>query len=196
MYIVFDGVDKTGKSTMVDKIGEFLLESDYETVIFKEPLNLRDKILEVAKWKDFKYKDEILICLFAADRLMIKEEIEKHLQKGTIVISDRSMFSSFAYQGNLDFNIDVNAEMIFPDLIINLDSDPDFIFHRGAGEDSFETREQITRARWNYRHEIRPLCKEWGIKFEIVKNERDFNKAFEKVQKIIVGELHGLSRVY
>jgi dTMP kinase len=72
--------------------------------------------------------DESLALLFAADRIEhLEREVRPGLDDGKIVISDRYVYSSIAYQGqkvDLDWVGDVNKYADKPDLAILLDINP------------------------------------------------------------------------
>ena len=100
-YIAFEGLDLSGKTTIINNIK--LKRSEY--IYTKEPggfnndlsLKIRDLILN--------YKDEIdpivETYLFAASRAIDMKETKKYLENDKVVISDRSYYTSMFYQGVL-----------------------------------------------------------------------------------------------
>jgi dTMP kinase len=69
------------------------------------------------------------VLLFAADRVEhLKSEVLPALEKGKIVVSDRYVFSSLAYQGAAGLDLkwieEVNKHAVRPDLALFIDVDP------------------------------------------------------------------------
>ena len=101
ILIVFEGIDGSGKTTQAQILLDYLLESGYEAVNFREPSlgKWGRKIKEKAAQADsLTPRDEFE--LFQNDR---KENVEKNLtpalRKKKIVVLDRYYFSTIAYQG-------------------------------------------------------------------------------------------------
>lgn len=99
LLIAIEGIDGSGKSTLVQLLTE-RLEKEGKVLATREPggSELGNHIRKVVH--------EVRICpqaeflLFAADRAQHRvEKIEPALQEGYIVISDRMADSSYAYQG-------------------------------------------------------------------------------------------------
>lgn len=131
LYIVIEGIDGSGKSTLAKNIYASLA-SNYKTVLTKEPggsqvgLQIRD----IVQKQKLNPLTEFL--LFAADRAQLFNElIETKLKDNYIVISDRSGFSSLAYQGyakgldkeNINLVNKWATQNIIPDLIFYVEID-------------------------------------------------------------------------
>lgn len=79
--------------------------------------------------------------LFAADRIEhVENEIIPAIEQGKIVISDRYVYSSLAYQGagkaGLDWIQIINKSILYPDIAIFLDVNPENVFYRLNSEKS------------------------------------------------------------
>lgn len=101
-YIVVEGADAVGKSTQINLLKEKFEQEDIEVVFTYEPggtelgIALRQALFEP------RYDTGALaqLHLFTANRIDIWEKIiEPNLSDGKIVVSDRSWYSSLAYQG-------------------------------------------------------------------------------------------------
>jgi dTMP kinase len=156
MFIVFEGIDGSGKTTLSKKLAEFLLSKGIKTVWTKEPYS--ETIRELLKTKDLSPWGET--HLFLADRdLHLKELIKPYLEKGYTVISDRFYLSTLAYQGygrGLDLNRlrEMNDNItgdLKPDLTILLDLNVDIALERikkdRKSTDRFEKKEFLERVR-------------------------------------------------
>ena len=101
MFISFEGIDKSGKTTQAKLLADFLLEKNYPVVLTKEP----GGTLPGEKIKGIILKESFItpLCelfLYLADRAQhVEKVIKPALKKGKIIISDRYADASLAYQG-------------------------------------------------------------------------------------------------
>jgi dTMP kinase len=101
--IAFEGGDGAGKSTQVQRLAEWLTERGHEVVVTREPgatpmgQRLREALLDVGN-TGLSPRAEAL--LYAADRAEhVHALIRPALRRGAVVITDRYVDSSIAYQG-------------------------------------------------------------------------------------------------
>ncbi len=142
LFIVLEGPDGSGKSTMAEKIGEYYKKAGREIIFTREPggtkisEQIRSIILDNNN-SEMAYTTEAL--LYAASRAQhVAEFIKPNLEEGKVVISERYVYSSIVYQGigrNLgiqkvreinDFAIDG----LKPDLVLFFDIDPEKALNR------------------------------------------------------------------
>ncbi len=150
-FISFEGPDGSGKTTISSNVYDALQNKDYPIVYTREPggiriaEKIRDLILDPEN-TEMDAKTEAL--LYAASRRQhLVEKILPNLNEGKIVISDRFVDSSLAYQGvgrqiGLQEIYDLNMFAIegrLPDLTIYLDIDPQVGLNR-IGSRSFKDR--------------------------------------------------------
>ncbi|MBU0534893.1 MAG: dTMP kinase [Patescibacteria group bacterium] len=155
MYIVFEGIVGTGKTTLSKKLYDYLKEKypRKEVVWTREPggTEIAQKIRECVQGTNFN-EDMDPICeayLYAASRAQSLRTIVKPIiEKGGIAIADRSFITSMANQGygrelGVKRALKINepaVEGIHPDLVVFLDVDPKIAITRvydGSG-DKFE----------------------------------------------------------
>lgn len=103
MFITFEGVEGSGKSTQARLLREFLIEKGHKVVLTREPgwgdlgKLIRTIILDE---KDLELDPLAELYLFCADRVHhVKDFIKPKLSNGEIVICDRFTDSTIAYQG-------------------------------------------------------------------------------------------------
>ena len=131
MFIVFEGLDGSGKSTQVDILEKKLKEISIDAITLREPGStpLGEQILKILESK-YELNPIMEFMLFSLSRAAIVEQkIKPLLGQDKIVICDRYFYSSIAYQGagrNLDRNLieHINNKIvsdIIPDLVIYLD---------------------------------------------------------------------------
>jgi len=137
VLIVLEGIDGSGKSYHVDFVSQELTQKGYRVMKTKEPTRGRvgEFIHRYVRMQDRRLPPEAEAFLFAADRFdHVKQIIEPALRKGLIVISDRYIHSSLAYQGASGVNIDwirkINSFAPKPDLAILLYIQPEFSLYR------------------------------------------------------------------
>lgn len=100
MFIVFEGIDGTGKSTQVKLLAKALRASGYEVVTSFEPTNGTHGSQLRASATTGRLSAEEEVELFIKDRREhVATLINPALEDGKIVILDRYYFSSMAYQG-------------------------------------------------------------------------------------------------
>lgn len=136
LFITFEGGDGAGKSTQIERLKEYLEQQGYEVLLTREPggTNVGEKIREVLLDPANVEMDPMTeTMLYAAARAqLVAEVIRPALHKGMIVISDRFLDSSLAYQAwgrELGSSVlEINSYGIgdcMPDLTVYLRVDPD-----------------------------------------------------------------------
>lgn len=136
IFVVLEGVDYTGKTTLMQNLKIDLEKKHLRVVTTLEPgetaigKQLRPLLLHSAT--DILPATELL--LFLADRYQhFNTFIHQHLQTADVVICDRYFYSSFVYQGLMkgvawDLILDLHQQFGLlkrcPDLIFFLESDP------------------------------------------------------------------------
>ena len=132
LFIVFDGMDGTGKTTQMRLLCERLNALGIETVLTAEPTDSPDgRALRRALSGKEPASNSRLAALFLLDRIGHNTEIEDRMAEGKTVISDRYYYASMAYQGQGD-NFEWVARMNLdcphvrkPDGAILLDMNPE-----------------------------------------------------------------------
>jgi len=124
-FIVIEGIDGCGKGTQARLLFEHLKGLGKDVVLTAEPTKgPLGKLIREHLQEPF-LDDEALALLFAADRIEHLERVVRPaLDSDKIVISDRYVYSSIAYQGqkvDLEWVGEVNKYADRPDLAILLD---------------------------------------------------------------------------
>ena len=159
-FIVFEGGDGAGKSTQVKKLTQ-KLESLNETVVLtREPggTELGKKIREILLDQDeFEVTPRMEALLFAADRsINMSQNIKPALEKGSVVIGDRHIDSSIAYQGvgrglGAQTIEDISrwaVQGIVPDLTVLLDVDAN------TGQSRLESKDRLDRESADFHNKV------------------------------------------
>ncbi|MCW2601059.1 MAG: tmk [Frankiales bacterium] len=154
LFVVFEGGEGAGKSTQLTSLAAVLEEQGHEVVITREP-----GATEVgAKIRALLLDPSTTLCsraealLYAADRAQhVATVVRPALQRGAIVISDRYVDSSLAYQGaGRALGVEEVAELsrwatqaLRPDVTVLLDIDPAVGLARATGSPDRIERESL-----------------------------------------------------
>jgi len=98
MFIAFEGIDGSGKTTLAKKLAGYLEETGKKVYLTEEPTKtwIGEDVRRAIEEEKNPYTQALL---FFADRAEHVKEIRKKLEEGYIVISDRYVYSTYAYQG-------------------------------------------------------------------------------------------------
>jgi dTMP kinase len=137
LFITFEGIDGTGKTTQLRRAVRYIRKRGYKVVVTREPggtragERIRDILLTARRTKLSPHAE--LALIYAARAQLLAERIRPAIARGEIVVSDRYNTASFAYQGYgrelgtatvraFDKVISATTQ---PDLTIILDLDPE-----------------------------------------------------------------------
>jgi dTMP kinase len=156
MFITFEGIDFSGKSTQARLLHEYFKSKKIKSILIREPggTKISEKIRNILL--DREHLEMIPLTeflLFSASRAQLVNEIIKpNIKKGVTVIADRYYDSSSAYQG---FGGNVDIKKIFevndfatggltPDITFFIDISPAIAFkrsiQRGNTKDRMENK--------------------------------------------------------
>jgi len=136
-FICVEGLDGCGKTTQAKILVRRLRKIGYNAVYTAEPS--RGKIGRFIKRYCLhggkRVSSIVEALLFAADRYEhVETEIIPALKDGKVVVSDRYMYSSLAYQGAAGLNLDwirkINEHAVPPNLAIFIDVEPNTVIKR------------------------------------------------------------------
>lgn len=145
MFITFEGMDGSGKTTQARQTVEFLKACGYDVLLTREPGGtaigdqVRAVLLDDMNNTNMHARTELL--LFCASRAqLVAEVITPHLEQGGVVVCDRYIDSTFAYQGyghGLNLNalrsvVQFATGGLIPDVTVFLDIDPETALNRRA----------------------------------------------------------------
>jgi dTMP kinase len=145
LFVVFEGGEGAGKSTQVRRLAAVLTAEGYDVVVTREPgatdVGARIRALLLDPATTLSARAEAL--LYAADRAQhVAEVLRPALARGAVVISDRYVDSSLAYQGaGRELDADEVADLsrwatdgLKPQLTVLLDIDPTAGLERATGD--------------------------------------------------------------
>ncbi len=136
MYIAFEGIEGSGKTLQIKLLENYLKLKDVDYILTKEPgstvigKQIRNILLS-SKNKNMSYLTELF--LYNADRAQHYKEVIIPNYKKKLIVSDRSFYSTIAYQGfgrGISFELletlnKISTNGISPDIVILLDLEPE-----------------------------------------------------------------------
>lgn len=190
-FIVLEGIDGSGKTSIAQKLVVDLTNMGFRTNYTCEPYSTL--YIDVLKNRYNNYRDAYLDALtYAADRVVhLKTIIQPSLERGEIVVCDRYFYSSVAYQSAqgapYEWILCVNKYMLRPDLAIYLDVDPVTGLKRKRGYISrFPEYEEVgflNRVREYYLR----MVSEGYLKY--IDASKDFESVYSSVLKLVLDYL-------
>ncbi len=177
-FIVFEGIDGSGKTTQARLLAQRLEEMGHKVCLTAEPTELPSgKLLRQALGGKIKKRECEMALMFVEDRIahnkQAQEGIDALIDSGVTVICDRYYYSTLAYQGystNYEWVKSMNLncpDIRKPDLCIYVDLLPCQSLERIAnGRDSveiYENEETLTNVRKQFLSVIEDLKKEDSI---------------------------------
>ena len=143
-FITFEGGECSGKTTIINSICEYFNKNNIDYITTREPggikisEEIRNIILDI---NNTEMTPECEALLYAASRMQhLSQKVIPAINEGKIVLCDRFIDSSLAYQGcarGLGFDMDLKANTFalsyMPGLTLFIDVTPDVALKRLAG---------------------------------------------------------------
>ena len=157
-FITFEGCDGCGKSTQLKLLSEYLAKENVPHIFTREPGGgkISEAIREILlNGKNAEMTDDCEALLYAAARMQhLADRVEPALAEGKLVVCDRYVDSSLAYQAyarglGVDFIAQINGQALKkyrPDVTIFIDLTPEAAFKRKHGADENDRLEQAGMA--------------------------------------------------
>lgn len=199
-FITFEGGEGSGKSTVLKEITARLEKEGYKVVTTREPggtpiaEEIRNVILDKENTKMDPRTEALLYA--ASRRQHLVEKIWPALKRGEVVLCDRYLDSSLAYQGGarglgIEEVLSINmfaTEGSFPDLTILFDLEPEEGLKRiekNKGREvnrlDLEKLEFHKRVRDNFHY----LAKKYATRYVVIDASKPLDEVIDEVYKII-----------
>lgn len=191
LFITIDGIDGAGSSTQVKMLVDKLNSMGYSAIGTKEP-NPKGPIEPIIREiiRRPTLSPELEALLFAADRIYhVEVFIKPWLKEGKIVVSDRYLESSIAYQTiqglEESWILTINRGAIKPDISIILDIDPIISLKRkGKTSDRFEDVEFLRKVREKFLERAKRLG------HVLINAEKSIMEVHEEILKAVLRVLN------
>lgn len=202
MFLTFEGIDGSGKSSQARMLAERLRDLGHDVVLTREPggsagaEEIRRLVLE---GDPDRWSAETELLLFtAARRDHLERTIEPALAAGKVVICDRFADSTRMYQGlsrgNLRELVDQLHKIMIgrePDLTLLIDMDPQTGLNRAKGRQGTEERFEDfgIDLQQKMRAGFLALAKEFPDRFRVIDGNRDMDRVAQDVTEIVLQAL-------
>jgi dTMP kinase len=158
VFICVEGIDGSGKTTQARRLVKALTARGHDAVYTTEPSRgiygriIREHLLQ----RSNRVPTVVEAMLFAVDRLHhLESEVKPLLKTGKVVVCDRYVYSSIAYQGAADLDAkwieEINRHAMRPDLAVYIDVPPEVVIRRIKRKKSvMETLQNQRKVREQY----------------------------------------------
>ncbi len=196
-FIVFEGIDGSGKTTQAKKLYEYLKDKGLKTVLTKEPggTKIGKEIRKILLNKDYNIPPIAELLLYEADRnIHISTFVKPKLHNGYVVISDRYIYSTLAYQSfgrGIDRNLvdylnSLTTEDLKPDIVFLLDISIEEGLNRiGKIRDKDRIEKEDINFHLKLREGFLKLAEENRDIFCIIDGTENINSIFDKILNIL-----------
>ena len=204
MFITFEGPEGSGKTSVANKIVETLKTMGFDIVFTREPggTPIAEQIRHIILDKENTMLDaRAEALLYAASRRQhLVEKVWPDLKEGKIVICDRFIDSSLAYQGGarglgVDNILNINlfaTENTLPNLTLLFDLDPEVGFARIAANKNREVNRLDLEER-NFHIKVRDtflkLSERYKDRYRLIDASKSFDEVYNDALKVILEHL-------
>lgn len=136
-FICIEGLDGSGKTTHTHRLVRNLQSKDFDAIYTTEPSlgELGKFIREIILERKNRVPRVIEAILFAIDRVEhLEKDVKPALEEGKIVVSDRCVYSSLAYQGAAGLDLEwikkINRLAFSSDLAFYISVPPEVVINR------------------------------------------------------------------
>lgn len=195
LFITFEGADGSGKTTQLNNVKAFLEQKGFDVVVTREPgaLEIGQKIRNILLHHDGIIADRCEMFLFLADRAQhVETFIKPAIEAGKIVLCDRHVDSTIAYQGygrgqDIQLLKDLNKMAVnglTPDLTLVFDVSTEVAQERVGSE-----KDRMESAGIEFHKKVRngylELQKQECDRIKLVNANNSIEKVFEDTKEIV-----------
>ncbi|WP_072344004.1 dTMP kinase [Actinomyces urinae] len=195
LFITFEGGDSCGKSTQIALTKQWLEERGVAPLLTREPggTELGEKLRELIIHGPDDMDPHTEALLYSAQRAYHMEtKVRPALLRGEVVLQDRYLDSSVAYQGaaralGVDEILQLNlwaVRGLLPDVTILLDLDPEVAFARRTGEP-----DRLEREPNSFQHRVREqyyeLSKTYSDRYRVIDASGDIESVQQQIRRAL-----------
>ena len=189
-YLAFEGIDGSGKSSLIKGLSEVLSNKQVENKVVREPggTKVGEGVRKLLLSHDYEVDALTEALLFCSQRSqLVSEVIKPEINKGTKILSDRSAYSSVAYQGvgrGLGYETiyqlnDIAVNSFWPEKVVLLDIDPKISLSRQKVADRIgsDKVDFFNKVREGYLR----LAEQFDNNFLIINAEEDLKQNLQRI---------------
>lgn len=203
IFITLEGIEGSGKSSLLQSLRDWLRASNRAITVTREPggtslgKSIRQLLLQQSEEKVATLAE---LLLFSADRAQhIAHVLSPALSRGEVVLCDRYIHSTLAYQGSargipeatLRSLIELSTNNLLPDLVLLLDLPPEEGLARASkrkgldGDSWSRFEEEAIAFHTAVRNGFLQLAKEDQKRFALIDASASLEKVLENAKKAI-----------
>lgn len=202
-FITLEGTDGVGKTTQIGLLKDFLEDNGHTVYVTREPggTSISEKLREILLDKrNSEMTDTTEMMIYAASRAqLVAEKIVPALARGEVVICDRFVDSSVAYQGYGRALGDVVSTVnryatrgLEPDVTFFLDLDPE-VGRARIGKDVQDRLEQEKREFFDKVHEgYLVLCRKYPERMIRIDASLSIDEMQKSIRNVILNRMKGM----
>ncbi len=199
-FITFEGPEGSGKTSVIKRIKDYYEDKGYKVMVTREPGGVRisEKIRDIIMDKSHQEMDaRTEALLFAASRRQhLVQKVKPALERGCLVICDRFVDSSLAYQGygrklGIDEVFMINQfaiESTLPDLTIFVDVLPEVGLER-VFKSAFREKNRLDLEKLNFHKMIyegyQILLKRFPERVKRINGEKPLDEVVQQAIELI-----------
>ncbi|MDK8350612.1 dTMP kinase [Gleimia europaea] len=195
LFVTFEGGDSCGKSTQIALTKQWLEELGVAPLLTREPggTELGEKLRELIIHGPDDMDPHTEALLYSAQRAYhMGTKVRPALLRGEVVLQDRYLDSSVAYQGaaralGVDEILQLNlwaVRGLLPDVTIFLDLDPEVAFERRTGEP-----DRLEREPNSFQHRVRKqyyeLSKTYADRYRVIDASGDIESVQQQIRRAL-----------
>ena len=204
LFITFEGVEGSGKTTQIRRLKRYLTQKGIAYKVTREPggCPIGEKVRKILLDPDHREMVPLSeLLLYEASRAQhVKEVIEPLLERGVTVLCDRFSDATIAYQGfgrKLDLGLiqrfnRLSTQRIKPDITFLLDCPSDMGLKRAIQRNQTlkkEKEERFEREKIQFHHRVRrgylSIAKQEPHRVKVIDTRQGEEKTFEKIRQIV-----------
>jgi len=194
-FITFEGADGSGKTTQIKMLEDYLTNQKKDFILTRDPggTRLGSKLREILLNYDGKISPFCELFLYLADRAQhVDEVIMPALNNGQIVLCDRYIDSTLAYQGyarglNIDEITNLNnlvTHSLIPDLTLLFDIETNCAMQRLVGQ-----KDRLESEAKHFHEKVRmgylDLAKKESQRIKVIDASKSIEEVHNQVIKVI-----------
>lgn len=195
LFITFEGADGCGKTTQIGLLNEYLKEKKYNTLTTLEPggSDIGKNLRQILLHHDGYVSPRAEMFMYLADRAQhVDAVIKKAVEENKIVLCDRHIDSTVAYQGyarggnieQIDLLNNLATNEYKPNLTFVFDVDS-LVAQKRVGE----TKDRLEAEGLEFHKKVRmgylELAKKYPQRIKVINANLTIEEVFEQVKKII-----------
>ena len=201
-FITIEGTDGSGKSTQIGLLMDYLNKKGVDVLFTREPggtpigEKIREIILDVNNREMAPETEALLYAAFRSQH--VREKIIPAVEEGKIVICDRFLDSSLAYQGaarrmGMETIMEMNRAAlggVMPDLTVFFDLSPEKGILRKKNE---RTLDRLEQEKIDFHKRVydgyKQLCEKYPERIKAIDADRSVEEVHFEVREVIDGLL-------